>query len=159
MLSKRMEDALNEQVVAELYSAYLYISMVAYFESVDCAGAAQWMRAQTQEEIIHGMKLFDFINQQGGRVTLTVIEAPPTEWQSPLATFEAAYKHEQKVTGLINKLVDIANEENDKVTRDFLQWFVDEQVEEEESADEVVQKLKSGELSAVDKELGQRALK
>ena len=159
MLGKRMEDALNGQVVAELYSAYLYLSMVAYFESANCPGAAGWMRAQVQEEFVHAMKLFDFVNEQGSRVILTVIDAPPSEWESPLAAFEAAYKHEQKVTGLIGELVEIAKQENDGVTVDFLQWFVNEQVEEEESTSEVVEKLTGGELSNLDKQLGQRALK
>ena len=161
MLGGRMEDALNKQVNAELYSSYLYLSMAAYFESVDLSGFAAWMRVQAQEELVHAIKLYDFVNERGGRVTLTAIEAPPVQWDSPLAVFEAVYSHEQKVTGLINGLVDLAIEERDHATRSFLMWFVDEQVEEEASADAVVRKLKlAGEsgsgLFMIDRELGQR---
>ena len=161
MISKKMERALNEQINAELYSAYLYLSMVAYFESVNMPGFAIWMKAQTQEEVAHAMKIYDFVNERGGRVILKPIEEPQTEWASPLAAFEAAYKHEQKVTGLINGLVNLAIEEKDHATNNFLQWFVNEQVEEESSVDEVVQKLKMvdkapGGQFMIDKELGQR---
>ncbi len=163
MLSEKMEKALNKQVNAEFYSAYLYLSMAAYFESVDLSGCANWMYAQTQEEMIHGMKIYDFINERGGRVKLATIEAPQTEWESPLAVFEHAYAHEQHVTSLINDLMNLAIEEKDHATQIFLQWFVTEQVEEEASANEVVQKLKlagtsSGGLFMVDRELGQRQL-
>ena len=161
MISKKMERALNEQINAELYSAYLYLSMVAYFESVNMPGFAIWMKAQTQEEVAHAMKIYDFVNERGGRVILKPIEEPQTEWASPLAAFKAAYKHEQKVTGLINGLVNLAIEEKDHATNNFLQWFVNEQVEEESSVDEVVQKLKMvdkapGGQFMIDKELGQR---
>ena len=161
MLSKKMEEALNEQVNAELYSAYLYLSMEAYFESVNLPGFANWMRAQTQEELVHAMKIYDFVNERGGRVILKQIEAPQAEWDSPLAAFEAAYKHEQKVTGLINELVNLAIEEKDDATNSFLQWFVTEQAEEESSSNEVVQKLKTAGGAPdgqflIDRELGQR---
>ncbi len=161
MLSERMEEALNNQMVAELYSAYLYLSMAAYFNSVGRSGMANWMRVQFGEEQEHGFKFFDYVSGQGGRARLTAIEAPPGEWDSPLAAFEAAYEHEQKVTGLINELVRLAEREGDGATREFLQWFVKEQEEEEESAEAVVQKLKkvgdSAEgLAGVDRELGQR---
>jgi len=161
MISKKMQDALNGQINAELYSAYLYLSMDAHFQSVNLPGFANWMRAQTQEELMHAMKIYDFVNERGGRVILKSIAEPPAEWGSPLAAFEAVYKHEQKVTGLINNLVNLAIEEKDHATNSFLQWFVNEQVEEESSADEVVQKLKMvekepGGLFMVDKELGQR---
>ena len=142
MVSKKMQGALNEQINAELYSAYLYLSMVAYFESVNLPGFATWMRVQTQEELTHAMKIYEFVNECGGRVILKPIAEPPAEWESPLVAFKAAYKHEQKVTGLINNLVNLAIEEKDHASNNFLQWFVDEQVEEEASADEVVQKLK-----------------
>jgi ferritin len=161
MLSKKMQTALNNQIVAELYSAYLYLSMSAYFQSLSLGGLANWMRVQFQEEVSHAMKMFDFVNQRGGRVLVGAIEKPPTNWASPRAAFEATYKHEQKVTGLINKLVDLAIKERDHATESFLQWFVSEQVEEEASADEVVKKLKlvdkngSG-LLMVDQEMGQR---
>ncbi len=161
MIGKKMEEALNEQVNAEFYSAYLYLSMEAYFESVNLPGSANWMRAQIQEELMHAMKIYDYLNERGGRVLLKSIAKPPTKWQSPSAAFEAAYKHEQKVTGLINDLVNLAIEEKDHATNTFLQWFVNEQVEEESSVNEVVQKLKMidsapGGQFLIDRELGQR---
>lgn len=161
MLSEKMQEALNKQVNAELYSAYLYLSMSAYFESIDLAGFANWMRVQAQEEVMHATKIYDHINERGGRVLLFSIEGPPTEWKSPLAVFENTYHHEQKVTGLINDLVSLATEEKDYATNAFLQWFVTEQVEEEASAKAIVQKLKliadaPGGLFMLDQELGQR---
>ena len=161
MINKKIEDALNEQINAELYSAYLYLSMEAYFQSLNLSGFANWMMVQTQEELAHVMKIYRFVNQRSGRVLLKSITQPPTEWDSPLAAFEAVYKHEQKVTGLINNLVNLAVEEKDHPTNSFLQWFVNEQVEEEASADEVVQKLKMIKstpegLLQIDRELGQR---
>ena len=161
MISKKMEEALNGQVNAELYSAYLYLSMESYFKSLNLNGFAGWMRVQTQEEAAHAMKIYDFINERGGRAILKAIEGPETEWDSPLAVFEAVYVHEQKVTGLINDLVDLAIKEKDHATNTFLQWFVNEQVEEESSADEVVQQLKMmenapGGMFMLDRELGQR---
>ena len=161
MISKKMEDALNKQVNAELYSAYLYLSMAACFESMNLPGFANWMRVQTQEETTHAMKIYDYICARGGRVMLKAVEAPPANWKSPLAAFEAALKHEQKVTGLINNLVNLAVAGKDHATQIFLQWFVSEQVEEEKSADEIVQKLKltknmPGALYMLDKEMGQR---
>ena len=161
MLNNDMEKALNAQVNAEMYSAYLYLSMSAYFQSKSLGGFASWMRVQAQEEMVHAMKLYDFINERGGRVILEPIEAPPTEWDSPLATFEAVYEHEQKVTGLINELVELALEKHDHATNIFLQWFVSEQVEEEDSANDVVEKIKlmgdaRGGLFMLDRELGQR---
>ena len=161
MISKKIQQALNEQVNAEFYSAYLYLSMEAYFESMNLPGSANWMRAQIQEEAMHAMKIYDFVNERNGRVLLKSIAQPPTEWDSPLAAFEDAYKHEQKVTGLINDLVNLAVKEKDHATNSFLQWFVNEQVEEEDSANQVVQKLKMiqndpGGLFSIDRELGQR---
>jgi ferritin len=161
MISKKIEEALNEQVNAELYSAYMYLSMESYFKSLNLNGFANWMRVQTQEEVAHAMKIYDFVNERGGRVTLKAIEGPPTKWDSPLAVFEAVYAHEQKVTGLINDLVDLAIKEKDHATNSFLQWFVNEQVEDESSADEVVQQLKMmenapGGMFMLDRELGQR---
>ena len=161
MIKENMQKAINQQINAEMYSAYLYLSMSAYFESTNLKGFANWMKAQAQEEMVHAMKFYDYINERGGRVLLTVIEAPPTQWDSSLAVFEYTYKHEQKVTGLINDLVNLAISEADHATNNFLQWFVAEQVEEEASADEVVQKLKlagdrGGGLFMLDQELGQR---
>ena len=161
MLSEKMQKALNDQINAELYSAYLYLSMSAYFESLNLGGFANWMKVQAQEETVHAMKLYAYTNERGGRVKLGAVEAPPWEWDSPLAVFEAAYQHEQKVTGLINDLVKTAKGENDHATEIFLQWFVTEQVEEEASADAVVQQIKlvgdaPGGLFMLDRELGQR---
>ena len=161
MISKNIENALNEQVNAELYSAYLYLSMESYFKAQNLNGFANWMRVQTQEEVSHAMKIYDFINERGGRVLLKAIEGPETDWDSALAVFKAAYEHEQKVTGLINNLVDLAIKEKDHATNSFLQWFVNEQVEEEASADEIVQQLKMmekapGGMFMLDRELGQR---
>ena len=161
MIGKKMQDALNEQVNAELYSAYLYLSMESYFKSKNMNGFANWMRVQTQEEMSHVMKFYDFIDERGGRIVLKAIEGPPTEWDSPLAVFEVVYEHEQEVTALIHKLVDLAIAEKDHATHSFLQWFVNEQVEEESSADQVVQQLKMienapGGMFLFDRELGQR---
>jgi len=161
MIKEKIQDALNKQLNAELYSSYLYLSMSAHFESVSLKGFANWMRVQAQEELTHAMKFYDYIHERGGRVTLTSIDAPQTQWDSPLAVFEHVYKHEQKVTGLINDLVDLALSEADHATNNFLQWFVTEQVEEESSADEIIQKLKlvgeaSGGLLMLDQELKQR---
>jgi len=161
MISKKMQNAINGQINAELYSAYLYLSMSADFSSKNLPGFANWMKIQAQEELGHAMKLYNFIEERLGRVTLKAIDAPATQWDSPLAAFEQALKHEQKVTGLINKLVDQTIAENDHAARGFLQWFVDEQVEEEASADAIVQQLKlmkgaPGGLFMLDKELGRR---
>jgi len=161
MLSDKMLEALNKQVKEELFSAYLYLSMSGHFESVNLHGFANWMRCQTQEEIVHAMKIFDFINERSGQVALQPLKGPDTSWDSPLAAFEAAYKHECYITGCIGKLVDLAREVGDHATESFLQWFVNEQVEEEASTDEVVQQLKlagdSGHaLLMLDRELGQR---
>lgn len=142
MISNQIQDAFNKQLSAELYSAYLYLSMSAFFESMNLKGFANWMRTQAQEEMLHAMKFYSFLNDRGGRVVLSAIDGPPVKWDSPLAAFEDAYKHEQKVTGLINNLVDLAMQEKDHSAGAFLQWFVTEQVEEEASADAVVQKLK-----------------
>ena len=161
MLSEKIQEALNDQLNAEIYSSYLYLAMEAYFQDKSLTGFATWMRVQTQEELTHAMKFYDFINERGGRVTLKPIDAPPGDWESPLAAFEAAYKHETIVTGLINKLVDLALAESDHATDTFLQWFVAEQVEEEDSASTVVDRIKlvgeaPGGLFLLDQELGQR---
>ena len=162
MLSEKMENALNDQLNAELYSAYLYLSMNAYFKSVNLDGFANWMYYQAQEEVTHAMKFYDFINSRGGRVKLSQIDAPAIEWNSPLAVFEATLEHEQKVTGLINDLVEQALEEHDHATNIFLQWFVSEQVEEEESVGGVLEQLKlmgeaKGGLFMIDRELAKRS--
>ncbi len=142
MLSDKMQDALNDQINFELYSSYIYFSMSAYFESLNLAGMSGWMRVQAMEELTHVKRFFSFINDRGGRVKMKEIGAPAAEWDSPLAAFEVALAHERIVSGRINKLVDLARSESDHAADTFLQWFVAEQVEEESSVDEVVQKLK-----------------
>ncbi len=142
MLSAKMQEALNAQINAELYSSYLYLSMAAYFEAQNLLGFANWMHVQSREETMHGMKFYKFINDRRGRVNLLPIDGPKTEWKSPVKVFEDSLHHEQKVTGLINALVDLALSESDHATNSFLQWFVDEQVEEEANVDAVIQDLK-----------------
>jgi ferritin len=160
-MKKKILKTLNDQINAEMFSSYLYLSMEAYFQSISLKGFAAWMRVQAQEEMMHGMKFYDFVNERGGKVTLEAIAKPETTWATPLAAFEAVLKHEEHVTSLINNLVDLAISEKDHASNNFLQWFVAEQVEEEASASEVVEKLKlvqdnpSG-LFMVDAELGKR---
>jgi len=161
MLSKTMQDAINEQIKDELYSAYLYLSMAAYFEAESLPGFATWMRAQSQEELEHALKLFDFINERGGRVELQAIDQPSVAFESPLAVFEATYEHEQKVTALIHGLYEVALQENDYAAQVMLHWFIDEQVEEEDSVSQIVDTLQRiGDtdrgLIMLDRELGRR---
>jgi ferritin len=164
MISEKMQEAINEQMNAELYSSYLYLSMAACFKTMNLNGFAKWMEAQAFEELTHVMKFYNFIHERGGVVTLKPVTGPPTNWESPLTVFEHTYEHEQLVTSLINNLVNLAIEEKDHATNNFLQWFVSEQVEEEASVDEVVQKLKligdgqGGGLFLLDQELGQRTV-
>ena len=161
MLNKKVEDALNEQINAELWSAYLYLSMAAYFEDQNLSGFANWMKIQYQEETAHAMKFFDYVNERGGRVILKPIDKVDSEWKSPIHAFEDTLDHERKVTALIHNLVDVASEEKDHATFNFLQWFVEEQVEEEASAEDILNKLKmidgkgSG-MFMMDKELAAR---
>lgn len=161
MLTEKMQKALNGQLNAELFSAYLYLGMNAFFKSVNLDGFASWMYSQAQEELMHAMKFYNFITQRGGKVQLMEIKAPPAQWDSSLAVFKSTLEHEQKVTGLINDLVDIALEERDHATHIFLQWFVSEQVEEEENVGGVLEKLKlmgeaRGGLFMMDRELAKR---
>lgn len=161
MLKKNIEQAINKQINAELWSGYLYLSMSTYFHSINLDGFANWMRVQAQEELAHAMRFYDHVVERGGRVKLLAIENVPIEWKSPQHAFEETYAHEQKVTGLINNIMKQAVEEKDYATMNMLQWFIDEQVEEEASADEILQKLKligkegSG-LFMIDRELAQR---
>jgi ferritin len=162
MINDKMEEAINKQINWELYSSYLYLSMAAYFDSVNLKGFSGWMRIQAMEELTHVKRFYDFLTARGGRAVMTEIKAPPTEWDSPLAVFEDTLKHEQSVTGLINGLVDLSLDLKDHATNSFLKWFVDEQVEEEESVEEALQSLKLNEnnpggLFMIDKELAQRA--
>lgn len=161
MLDKKMENAINKQVNAELYSAYLYLAMAAQFADLGMAGGQNWMSVQYQEELTHAQKLFDYVIERGGRAKLDAIEKPPVKWASPLAMFEDAYAHEQKVTGLINNLADLSLQLKDHATHNFLQWFIAEQVEEEASASDMVQKFKLAAdapagLYQLDKELAAR---
>jgi ferritin len=161
VISQRIEEAFNGQLNAELYSAYLYLSMAAYFQSINLPGFANWMRVQEQEERVHALGFYDYIISRQGRVKLLPIEGPATEWQSPLDMFETAYRHEQKVTGLINNLVNLALDERDHAANIFLQWYVNEQVEEEANTNDVAQKIKlmggtGNSLFLIDRELATR---
>jgi ferritin len=161
MLSKVIQDAINEQIKNELYSAYLYLSMSAHFEAVNLSGFAHWMRLQSQEEVMHAMKFFDFVNERGGCVALQAIDQPPIEFGSPLDVFEQTLEHERKVTALINGLYELALEENDYPAQVMLHWFIEEQVEEEDSAGQIVEMLKmigdkTQALLMLDRELGRR---
>ena len=161
MFNSKVQDAVNKQINAELFSSYLYLSMAAYFESRNFKGMANWMRIQAGEENLHAMKFYDYINDRGGRVTLTQIESPKTEWKSPLDAFEDAYKHELKISALINDLMNLTIAEKDHASHDLLEWFVREQVEEESAAQMIVEQLNLvGDngmgLLMLDKELGRR---
>ena len=161
MLSKSMQDAINEQIKNELYSAYLYLSMSAYCETNSLPGFAHWMRMQSQEEVEHAMKFFDFVNERGGRVVLQAIDQPPLEFESPRAVFEQTLEHERKVTGMIHSLYELALEEKDYAAQILLHWFIDEQVEEESSAAQILDTLemigdKGQALVMLDRELGKR---
>ncbi len=163
MLSPNMEKALNEQIKWEFYSAYLYLSMASYFESISLAGFAQWMKAQAVEESIHAMKFYNFVHERGGRVELQGIDQPPTSWESPLDVIEFGLRHEQEVTKKINNLAELAQQEKDHATYIFLQWFITEQVEEEDSFGSLVERIKlveqaPGGLFMIDRELAQRTI-
>lgn len=163
MLSNRIEKELNDQINAEFWSAYFYLSMAAFFENNNLPGFANWMKVQYHEEILHVMKFFNYVNDRGGRVLLKPIDAVKTEWKDEIEVFEDILKHEQKVTGLINNLVNIALGEKDHATHNILQWYVSEQVEEESNVDEILQQLKMMEgnkhgLLMLDRELKQRTL-
>jgi ferritin len=161
MINKKMEDAFNAQIQAEYYSAYLYLAMSAQSEAHNFKGIAKWLRIQHQEELAHAYKLVDHLLERGGRPALKALEAPPAEFGTPLALFEQVYKHEQHVTSLIHKLYETAAGEKDIASQVFLQWFVNEQVEEEASASAIVERLKmAGDKSSavlyLDKEIGKR---
>ncbi len=161
MISEKMNAAFNKQIKDEMYSSNLYLSMVAYFEEVGLKGFANWMRIQVQEENAHAMGLFDYLIERDGRVIVEAIDKPEFEWDSPLACFEAVYKHEQLVTSLINSLVDVAEQEKDRAAISFLQWYIKEQVEEEANCSEICAKLKligddKHALLLIDQELGAR---
>ena len=142
MISKKMQDALNEQINKEMYSSYLYLSMAAQAEDWNLKGFANWLEKQADEESEHAEKLYKHLVARGGRVLLKAIDAPATEWKAPLAMFEEVYAHEQKVTGMIHNLVALARSENDYASEVMLHWFVEEQVEEESNSSEIVERLK-----------------
>ncbi len=157
-----MEEALNEQINREMYSSYLYLAMSAYSSSMGLPGFAHWFRVQVEEENIHAMKLFDYVNNQGGIVRLKEIKEPPMEFGTPMKMFQQTLKHEQFITRSINELVNFARQEKDEITASFLQWYIEEQVEEEENDREIIAKLKSFEenkntLEEIDAELEKRA--
>lgn len=161
MISKKMQDAINEQINRELFSEYLYISMQAWFANQNLDGMANWMDAQGKEERFHAMKFFNYLIERGGKVALKPIDGPQVDFDNPLKAFSQAYKHEQLVTKSINDLMDLAIKENDHAAKSFLQWYVDEQVEEEASVDKIVAQLKmvgdNGHgIMMIDRELGQR---
>ena len=160
-INKKMQEIINEQINHEFDSAYLYLSMAAYFESNNLLGFAAWMKKQAQEESVHAMKFYQYVHERQGIVALKAIPQPKAEWKDALEAFSDAYAHELKVTGLIHMIADAANAEKDHATSSFLKWFIDEQVEEEANADAIVQKLKligehKGALMMLDRELGQR---
>ena len=162
MIKKEVLDAMNEQINAETYSAYMYLSMAAYFEDMGLSGFAHWMKIQYQEESAHAIKFFNYITERGGRVTLKAVAQVPVEFNGIVDVFEKTLTHEMHVTSLINNLVDVSIKASDHASQSFLKWFVDEQVEEEANATEIVAKLKligdksPGGLFYLDKELGKR---
>lgn len=160
-ISKKMQDAINEQINAELYSAYLYLSMSAYFESLTLGGLAKWLRIQFEEEQAHALKFYDYVLERGGEIELKAIAKPAAKWASPLAAFKEVQAHEQKVTGLIHKLYETALEDKDYASQVLLQWYISEQVEEEKNAAEIVAKLERIEahdsaMLIIDHTLGKR---
>lgn len=162
MLSQKMEEALNNQINAELWSAYLYLSMSAYFAADGKPGFANWMHVQFQEEQDHAMKFLNFIVARGGTVTLKPIAEVKTSWNSPLEIFEETLAHEKVVTGLINDLYSLASDEKDYASQSMLTWFVNEQVEEEETAQDLINALRMIKdngfgVYTLDKELGSRS--
>lgn len=162
MISKSMQEAINNQINKEMFSSYLYLSMAAYFEDKNLPGLAHWMRVQTTEENEHAMKFYDYLVGRGGRVSLGAIAAPKVEWSSSLEAFQQALEHEEMITASINKLYELAVKENDYATQFFLQWFISEQVEEEKNASDIVHQLKlidahGTAVLMLDKQLGKRS--
>ncbi len=161
MLTKKMQDALNDQIQAEMASAYLYLAMAAYCEGMNLKGFGHWLRAQYNEEVGHAMKMLDYVVERGGKVALKAIDAPPAEFGSPAEVFAKVLAHEQHVTARITSLYELAVAEKDYAAQIFLQWFISEQVEEEASAEEIIDRMKlagdkGSALVWLDKELGKR---
>lgn len=161
MLSEKMADALNLQMNREFFNARLYLAMAAYFDDLNMDGATHWMELQAEEENEHAMRIYNHLKERGARIEVSDLDAPPKEWDSPLDAFQAAYDHECRVTREFDEHMELAEQENDNATKIFLQWFVTEQVEEEDSVDEVIQKLKQvkdvpGGMFMIDRMLGER---
>ncbi|ACL26644.1 ferritin [Chloroflexus aggregans] len=142
MLSEKILQALNRQITYEYAASYTYLATAAYFESLSLTGFAHWFRVQSEEEREHALRFFDYVNDRGGRVMLGAIDEPQNEFASPLDAFEYALAHEQRVTASINAIYALAAQENDYATMSMLKWFIDEQVEEEKSVDEIIRHLK-----------------
>jgi len=162
MTSKKIEKAINDQIQNEFYASYLYLAMSAYCESINFSGFAHWMRHQSQEETEHAMRLFDYLNNRGGKVILQAIKKPPATFRSALDMFQQALKHEQSVTKSIHNLYSLAQRDKDYPTAVELQWFISEQVEEEKTAGDIVGRIKSigrdaTALYLMDQDLGSRA--
>lgn len=161
MINEKVGKVLIEQVNKELYSAYLYLSMSAYFSDLGLLGFANWMKVQTQEEQAHAMFIYDFLINRGEKIILSAIDTPPNNWANPLSVMEEALKHEEYVTGLINNIIFVAEEVKDRATMSYFNWFVDEQVEEESNAKDIIAKLKligddKSALYLLDKDLAAR---
>jgi ferritin len=161
MLSKTVQSALNDQIKHEFFASHLYLAMSGYFETINLPGFARWMRKQSEEEREHAMKFFDYINDREGSVELQAIDQPPGEFQSALDVFQQALEHERRVSGLIHRIYELAVRENDYPTQSFLQWFIDEQVEEEKNASHIVEQIKltggnTAALLMLDRELANR---
>lgn len=161
MISKEMESALNEQINKEFYSAYLYLAMSAFCNTIGLPGFSNWMRMQYEEESLHVTKMYDYVLGQGGEIQLKTIEMPPKEYGTPLEIFEETLAHEQFITASINTLMDLAVSEHDYATQTFLQWYVTEQVEEEGNVNDILAPLRmvgadKGGLMMIDQQLGQR---
>jgi ferritin len=161
MLSQTIQDAMNNQIRDEFFAAHLYLSMAAYFEDINLSGCAKWMTVQSEEEREHAMRFFNYINERGGRVKLQAIAEPVTEFSSPLEVFQKALEHEKRVTASINAIYDLAVKESDYASQVMLNWFVDEQVEEERNASDVVALFERAGSSQhvwlmIDRQLGER---
>jgi len=164
VLKEKLYEALSAQLNEEAYSAYLYLAMSGYLTSINMPGMAAWMKAQSQEEMGHAQKFYRYIESRGRQAKLMAIQAPPFNWEGPVAVFESALAHERAITSHIDGLMDVAESEKDRATAIFLQWFVTEQVEEEENVEQVFTRLKMlnahpAGLLMFDRELGARAAK
>jgi ferritin len=162
MFSPVVQDKMNQQIMHEMYSAYMYLSMSAHCESANLPGFARWLRMQAEEEMEHALKFYDFIHERNGKVVLFAIDQPPSEFGTPREIFEQVYAHEQKVTGLINSIYELSVKENDYPSQIFLHWFIEEQVEEESNSSQILETLKmigdsANGLFMLDRQLGKRS--